>query len=79
MKLKYIGDDFTYHNLIPQIDIELKHGQEYDADITSDAQTIVINNQVVQSAPSEVRVVFSNGAWIPIMPQNLDKLWQRVS
>jgi hypothetical protein len=79
MPYKYIGENYTYHNLLPQVDIELKNGEEYDFQTQSDAQIITINGQQVQTQPNEIRAVFDNGAWIPYMPKRFEKCWQYVS
>ena len=51
----YIGEDWTYRNLVPPMDVELKHGQQYDIHIESDAQVVYINGIPMQTKPTEVK------------------------
>ena len=74
----YIGEDWTYRNLVPPIDVELKHGQQYDIHIEADAQVVYINGVPIQTEPKEVRVVLPPDyqAWIPYNPARFVKDWQ---
>ena len=53
----YIGEDWVYKNLVPPMDVELKHGQQYDIHIESDSQMIYVNGVPIVTKPAEVRVV----------------------
>ena len=79
MPYKYLGEDYTYHNLVPQVDIKLKKDEVYNVQIASDAQTVIINGQPIASEPSQIRVMFDNGAWIPYMPHRFNIMWEHVS
>ena len=74
----YVGEDWTYRNLVPPMDVELKHGQQYDIHIESDAQVVYINGVPMQTQPAEVRVVLppEYQAWIPYNPARFIKDWQ---
>lgn len=74
----YIGEDWTYRNLMPPIDVELKHGQQYDIHIETDAQVVYINGVPIQTGPKEIRVVLPPDyqAWIPYNPARFVKDWQ---
>ena len=50
----YIGEDWVYKNLVPPMDVELKHGQQYDIHIESNAQTIYVNGVTMSTEPTEV-------------------------
>lgn len=75
---KFIGESFTYHNLIPKVDIKLEHNKKYSVNIQSDSQIIVVNGRQIQTEPNEIHVVFSNGAWIPYSPKCFKKHWQKI-
>ena len=53
----YIGEDWVYKNLVPPMDVELKHGQQYDIHIESDSHMIYVNDVPIVTGPAEVRVV----------------------
>ena len=74
----YIGEDWVYKNLVPPMDVELKHGQQYDIHIESDSQVVYINGVPIQTQPAEVRVVLppEYQAWIPYNPARFIKDWQ---
>lgn len=74
----YIGEDWVYKNLVPPMDVELKHGQQYDIHIKSDSHMIYVNGVPVVIAPAEVRVVLppEYQAWIPYNPARFIKDWQ---
>lgn len=74
----YVGEDWTYKNLVPPMDVELKHGQQYDIHIESDSQVVYINGVPIQTHPAEVRVVLppEYQAWIPYNPARFIKDWQ---
>lgn len=74
----YIGEDWVYKNLVPPMDVELKHGQQYDIHIESDSQVVYINGVPIQTQPAEVRVVLPPDyqAWIPYNPARFIKDWQ---
>ena len=66
----YIGEDWVYKNLVPPMDVELKHGKQYDIRIESNAQTVYVNGFPMSTEATEVRVVLppTYQAWIPIQP-----------
>ena len=74
----YIGEDWVYKNLVPPMDVELKHGQQYDIHIESDSQMIYVNDVTIVTKPEEVRVVLPTEyqAWIPYNPARFIKDWQ---
>lgn len=74
----YIGEDWVYKNLVPPMDVELKHGQQYDIHIESDSHMIYVNGVPIITAPAEVRVVLppEYQAWIPYNPVRFIKDWQ---
>ena len=74
----YIGEDWVYKNLVPPMDVELKHGQQYDIRIESNAQTVYINCFPMSTEATEVRVVLppTYQAWIPYNPARFVKDWQ---
>lgn len=74
----YIGEDWVYKNLVPPMDVELKHGQQYDIHIESDPQMIYVNGVPIVTKPAEVRVVLppEYQAWIPYNPARFIKDWQ---
>lgn len=74
----YIGEDWVYKNLVPPMDVELKHGQQYDIHIESDSHMIYVNDVPTVTAPAEVRVVLppEYQAWIPYNPVRFIKDWQ---
>lgn len=74
----YVGEDWTYKNLVPPMDVELKHGQQYDIHIDSDSHVVYINGVPIQTQPAEVRVVLppEYQAWIPYNPASFIKDWQ---
>ena len=74
----YIGEDWVYKNLVPPMDVELKHGQQYDINIESNAQTIYVNGVPISTGPTEERVVLPPDyqAWIPYNPARFVKDWQ---
>lgn len=75
----YIGEDWTYRNLVPPMDVELKHGQQYDIRIESNAQTIYVNGVPMSTEATEIRVVLPPDyqAWIPYNPARFVKDWQQ--
>lgn len=75
---KYKGDNWTYHNYVPTEDIELVNDKEYDVEIHTDAEQIIINGVVHESEPSAYFVVFKSGAWIPYMPHRIWEHWEKV-
>lgn len=74
----YVGEDWVYKNLVPPMDVELKHGQQYDIHIESDAQVVYINGVPMQTKPTEIRIVLlpDYQAWIPYNPARFVKDWQ---
>ena len=74
----YIGEDWVYKNLVPPMDVELKHGQQYDIRIESNAQTIYVNSVPMSTEATEIRVVLppTYQAWIPYNPARFVKDWQ---
>ena len=74
----YIGEDWVYKNLVPPMDVELKHGQQYDIRIESNAQTIYVNSVPMSTEATEIRVVLppTYQAWIPYNPARFIKDWQ---
>lgn len=74
----YIGEDWVYKNLVPPMDVELKHGQQYDIRIESNAQTVYVNGVPMSTEATEVRVVLppTYQAWIPYNPARFIKDWQ---
>lgn len=74
----YIGEDWVYKNLVPPMDVELKHGQQYDIHIESDSHMIYVNGVPIVTGPAEVRVVLppEYQAWIPYNPARFIKDWQ---
>ena len=74
----YIGEDWVYKNLVPPMDVELKHGQQYDIRIESNAQTIYVNGVPMSIEATEIRVVLppTYQAWIPYNPARFIKDWQ---
>jgi hypothetical protein len=74
----YIGEDWVYKNLVPPMNVELKHGQQYDIHIEFDAQVVYINGVPIQTKPKETRVVLppEYQAWIPYNPARFVKDWQ---
>lgn len=74
----YIGEDWVYKNLVPPMDVELKHGQQYDINIESDPHMIYVNDVPIVTGPVEVRVVLppEYQAWIPYNPARFIKDWQ---
>lgn len=74
----YIGEDWVYKNLVPPMNVELKHGQQYDIHIESDPQMIYINGVPIVTESVEVRVVLPPDyqAWIPYNPARFVKDWQ---
>lgn len=74
----YIGEDWVYKNLVPPMNVELKHGQQYDIHIESDPQMIYVNGVPIVTESVEVRVVLPPDyqAWIPYNPARFVKDWQ---
>ena len=74
----YIGEDWVYKNLVPPMDVELKHGQQYDIRTESNAQTVYINGVPMSTEATEIRVVLppTYQAWIPYNPARFVKDWQ---
>lgn len=74
----YIGEDWVYKNLVPPMDVELKHGQQYDIRIESNAQTIYVNGVPMSTEATEIRVILppEYQAWIPYNPARFIKNWQ---
>lgn len=74
----YIGEDRVYKNLVPPMDVELKHGQQYDIRIESNAQTIYVNGVPMSTEATEIRVILppEYQAWIPYNPARFIKDWQ---
>lgn len=74
----YIGEDRVYKNLVPPMDVELKHGQQYDIHIESDPQMIYVNGVPMVTESVEVRVGLPPDyqAWIPYNPARFIKDWQ---
>lgn len=74
----YIGKDWVYKNLVPPMNVELKHGQQYDIHIESDSQMIYVNGVPIVTEPVEVRVVLPPDyqAWIPYNQARFIKDWQ---
>ena len=74
----YIGEDWVYKNLVPPMDVELKHGQQYDIRIESNAQTVYVNAVPMSTEATEIRVVLppTYQAWIPYNPARFIKDWQ---
>lgn len=74
----YIGEDWVYKNLVPPMDVELKHGQQYDIHIESDSHMIYVNDVPIVTGPAEVRVVLppEYQAWIPYNQARFIKDWQ---
>lgn len=74
----YIGEDWVYKNLVPPMDVELKHGQQYDIHIESNAQTIYVNGVPMSTEATKIRVVLppTYQAWIPYNPSRFLKDWQ---
>lgn len=74
----YIGEDWVYKNLVPPMDVELKHGQQYDIRIESNAQTIYVNYVPMSTEATEIRVILppTYQAWIPYNPDRFVKDWQ---
>lgn len=73
----YIGEDWVYKNLVPPMNVELKHGQQYDIHIESDSQMIYVNGVSIVTESVEVRVVLPPDyqAWIPYNPARFIKDW----
>lgn len=74
----YIGEDWVYKNLVPPMDVELKHGQQYDIRTESNAQTVYVNGVPMSTEATEIRVVLppTYKAWIPYNPARFIKDWQ---
>ena len=74
----YIGEDWVYKNLVPPMDVELKHGQPYDIRIECNAQTIYVNCVPMSTEATEIRVILppTYQAWIPYNPARFVKDWQ---
>lgn len=75
---KYHGPNWTYHNYIPDEDIGLIDGKEYDVEIQTNAEQIIINGIPHETEPSAYIVVFKSGSWIPYMPHRIWKHWEEI-
>lgn len=78
MRLKYIGEDWEYENLVPPMKINLKRNEIYNVNIQDDSQVIAVNGQQMATEPSTINVIFPQGAWIPYMPHRFVKCWKQV-
>lgn len=74
----YIGEDWVYKNLVPPMDVELKHGQQYDIHIESNAQMIYVNGVPMITEATEIRVILppTYQAWTSYNPDRFVKDWQ---
>ncbi len=75
---KYHGPNWTYHNYLPTEDIELIDGKEYDVEIQTDAEQVIVNGIPHETEPTTYFVVFRSGSWIPYMPHRIWKHWEKV-
>lgn len=75
---KYKGPNWTYHNYVPEEDIELIDSKEYSVAIHSNAEQIIINGIPQTVEPSAYFVVFESGSWIPYMPHRIWEHWEKV-
>lgn len=76
--LEYIGPDCVYENLIPHETIHLVPGQQYDAQITTDAQQIMVNGTVMSTPPSKATIVFASGSWMDCNLDRVEHLWKQI-
>lgn len=74
--MRYVGEDMVWHNLIPQIDQELKNGQYYDVQVSSDGPQMMVNGQPIVHPNSSVIVSFRNGVSIPYAPNLFHLFWE---
>ena len=75
---KYHGPNWTYHNYIPEEDIELIDGKTYNVEIHTNAEQIIINGIPHETEPSAYIVAFESCSWIPYMPHRIWKHWEKV-
>lgn len=74
--MKYIGENTTWHNLIPQQDQELVKDTVYNVEVKYDGPQVIINGQQVLDPNGTVWVIFDNGCSIPYAPNLLSKFWE---
>lgn len=68
--MRFIGDSFVWHNLVPPMDIELEHGKDYNVAIVTgvvgndgqlyNAPTMMINGVMMPSKETDARVYFAD-------------------
>lgn len=74
--MRYIGKDMVWHNLIPQINQELKHGQDYDVQLSYTGPQIIVNGKATVHPDASILVNFSNGVSIPYAPDLFRSFWE---
>lgn len=76
----YIGEDWEYHNLYPDMTYKLEHGKQYNIQIQSNAQQVIINGVAMNTEPTELRVFLppQYAAWIPYNPKCFAAHWKEV-
>lgn len=66
----------VWQNLAPHVSKELKHGQLYDAQISSDRPQIIVNGQPAISSSASILVNFDDGVSIPYAPDLFHNFWE---
>lgn len=74
--MRYIGQDMVWQNLIPPISQELKNGQSYDVQISSDSPQMIVNGQPMIHPNASILVNFDNGVSIPYAPDLFNNFWE---
>lgn len=74
----YVGDNWEYHNLIPDMTYNLEHGKKYNIQIQTDAQQVIVNGTPMTTPPTEIRVYLppQYKAWIPYTPKRFAAHWK---
>lgn len=76
MEVQYIGEDTVWHNLLPEIDIELKKDSYYNVEVSIDGPQMFVNGQQIITPESTVIISFADNVWIPYAPDLVSNFWR---
>jgi uncharacterized protein YlzI (FlbEa/FlbD family) len=64
--MKYIGESTEWHNLSPDVTIELKNGEDYDVQLQQEGPQMIVNGQMVIHPDTTIWAVFNGREQIRI-------------
>lgn len=71
----YIGEDTVWNNLLPNTQIVLKHGEDYNVQFQQDGPQVIMNGQPIITPQTTIWAVFPDGSKIPYAGNLVKNFW----